>query len=192
MDVVEKLKLHMGFIVGVVFARVGNDEDEFLKEMYKMIECDIGINFDSEHFYLMDYKKVQDNLIYFDINSPHTPRDLLVVTRDLVKHSRMKENIKNKKYLIHFRDFKDEVYMEDKENTLRVEAFLRMHQFVRNVMKIRIFLINKLVEIRNSIKNPSDDDDPSDCQRELIRRKIQRFRVETILKAIEANTVHVH
>jgi hypothetical protein len=187
MDVIEKLKLHMSFIVGSVFERVENDEIKFLEAMYKMVEYDISINCDPNHFYLMEYKKMNDNCIFFEINDPHIPLDLLVLTRDLIQHGRMKENIKNKKFFIHFRHFEDEVHLEDKENTLRVEAFMQMHKLVHNPIRIRIFLIKKLLSIKNFIRNVAGD--PSTSQKEMIQYKVHRYRVETILKAIEMNTV---
>lgn len=179
MDVLNTLKLHMGHIVKCVYSMIGTDE-EFLDEMYLMIKYDIGINFDSENFYLMEYDKA--NNIGFKIKDPFAPRGLLVMIRDLVKHSRMKENIKNKRYLIHFREFKDEVYLEDKENTLRVEAFLTLHQYFKNPTVVRIFLINKLVDIRNEIRKEKIDEN-------LISLKILRYRIEVILRAIEKNTL---
>lgn len=177
MDVLETLKLHMGYIVGDIFSRVG--PSKFFDEMYNLIKHDIGINFDSSHFYLLNYKLIDENNVYFKIDQPFVPRGLLMMIRNLIKHSRMKENIKNSKYLIHFREFRDEVYLEDKENTLRVEAFMQMHQYVSHPIKIRIYLINKLVSIKNKIKNGGSD---------VIPLKIQLYRIEMILKAIEKNT----
>jgi hypothetical protein len=172
----------MGHVVGAVFASVNNDPKRFLDEMYKMIECDIGINFDSEHFYLMNYKENGNNVLFFNINDPLTPTELLIMIRDLAKHGRMKDNIKNKKFLIHFREYDGDVLLEDKENTLRVEAFMTMHQFFTNPNDIRVFLVKKLIELKNKLPKLDSQDD-------TIRYKIQLYRVETILKAIEANTI---
>lgn len=184
MDVVGKLKINMGYIINCVFTNSGNDEETFLDDMYKMIEYDIGINFDSERFYLMDFKNMDSNIIYFNIDNFNTPLELLVMIRDLIKHGRMEENIKNKKYLIHFRKFKDNVFLEDKENTLRIEAYLQMHGFMRNPIKIRIFLINKRVELMNRLKNAKATDED-----EMIKLKIQEYRIACILKAIEKRTI---
>ena len=182
MDVLNTLCLHMGYIVKCVFTRVENDEKKFLDEMYRMIEYDIGINFDSNQFFMMDYKKIDQNVIGFHINDPFIPVDLLVMIRNLIRHSRMKQNIKNKSYLIHFREFKDEIHLEDKENTLRVEAFMNMHQFMTNPLSIRVYLIKKLVELKNKLKQARDNEAKIQC-------KIQMYRVETILKSIEKNTI---
>jgi hypothetical protein len=175
----------MGHIVSEIYSRCKNQE-EFLDEMYKMILFDIGINFDSLNFYLMDYKKIEDNQIYFTITNPHTPRDLLVMIKNLITHSLMKENIKNKSFRIHFRDFVDEVKLEDKENTLRVEAYMQMHRLCTNPTMIRIYLINKHTEICNAIKKLGDTE-PDIA--ELIQYRIHKFRIEQILKTIEMYTI---
>lgn len=182
MDVLEKLKINMGYIVNCIFINSGNDEESFLNEMYKMMENDIGINFDSERFYLLEFKSIESNIIYFNIDNFNTPLDLLVLIRDLIRHGRMDENIKNKKYLIHFRKFKDNVFLEDKENSLRIEAYLQMHGFLRNPIKIRIYLVNKRVEIANKMKKTQDED-------EIIKLKIQDYRIVCVLKAIEKRTI---
>jgi hypothetical protein len=181
MDVLKTLSLYMRYITGGVFGAVGNDETKFLNELYKMIEYPIGINFDSKSFFIMTYKKNQDNIIGFDLTDPFIPVGLLIMTRNLVKNYRMKENIKNKSYRIHFREFRDEVYLEDSENTLRVEAFMSAHEYIINPILIRIFLINKLVQLRSSLK--------LEDQIHMIQHKTQIHRVEVILKAIEMNTV---
>jgi hypothetical protein len=167
----------MGYIVGCVY---NNDPDNFLEEMYKMIEYEIGINFDSKTFYLMEYKKIDKNNIQFNIDDKFIPLDLLRMIRKLIRHSMMRVNIKNKKYLIHFKDFVNEVHLEDKCNTLRICAFLQMHNYVSTPIQIRIFLINKLVQVRTKLKDTSED---------MIRYKIQKYRLEVILKAIENNTI---
>jgi hypothetical protein len=182
MDVLNRLVINMGYIIKCVFVNSDNDEDVFLDQMYKMIEYDIGINFDCERFYLMEFRNLDSNIIYFDIDNFCTPLELLILVRDLIKHGRMEENIKNKKYLIHFRKFYDNVYLEDKENTLRIEAFLQMHGFIRNPMKIRIFLINKRVELMNRLKHTGDEE-------ELIKLKTEEYRIVCILKAIEKRTI---
>lgn len=187
MDVLGKLQINMGYIVGCVFANSGNgDEEVFLEAMFKMIEHDIGINFDSERFHLLDFRHNWNNIVYFDIDYFNTPLELLVMIRDLIKHGRMSENIKNKKYLIHFRDFKQNVFLEDKENTLRVEAFLQAHSFMRNPIKIRIFLVNKYVSISNTLK------DDKVFEVDLIKLKIQLYRIECVLVEIEKRTIQTN
>lgn len=183
MDVLDRLKINMGYIIKCIYVNSGNDEALFLSELYKLIENDIGINFDSERFYLLDFKLNDSNIIYYDIDTFNTPLDLLVMIRDMIQHGRMDENIKNKKYLIHFRNFQDNVFLEDKENTLRVEAFLQAHSFMRNPIKIRVFLVNKYVEILNQIKTPEIDEVL------LIKLKIQKYRIECIIHAIESRTI---
>lgn len=181
MDVLNTLKTNMGHIVTEIFTKC-NDQEEFLNEMYKLIEYDIDINFDSLYFYLLDYKQIENNKIYFDITNPHTPRQLLIMIRNLITHNRMKENIKNKNFRIHFRDFVDEVKLENKENTLRIEAFMQMHRLCKNPITIRIFLINKHNELIHKIKKTDDMND-------IIQYKIHKFRIEQILKTIEMYTI---
>lgn len=183
MDVLNTLKSNMSYIVGSVFANVNNDHDRFLDEMYKMIEFNIGINFDSSNFYLLDYTKLDQNMINFSIDDQFVPVELLIMIKNLIKHNRLKENIKNKKYLIHFRDFADEVMLEDKQNTLRVSAFIQMHKFFTDPIKIRIFLINKLVGLQTELRNCGENN------LRMIDYKIQIYRVKAVLKAIEKNTV---
>jgi hypothetical protein len=98
----------------------------------------------------------------------------------------MKENIKNKSFRIHFGDFVDEVKLEDKENTLRVEAYMQMHRLCTNPTMIRIYLINKHTEICNAIKKLGDTE-PDIA--ELIQYRIHKFRIEQILKTIEMYTI---
>lgn len=187
MDVLNTLKLHMGHIVTEIFSTCATQQ-EFLDEMYKIILFDIGINFDSKHFYLMDYKKLAENKIFFNITNPHTPRDLLVMIKNLICHGRMKENIKNKNFRIHFRDFSDEVQLENKENTLRVEAYMQMHKLCTNPVLIRIYLINKHTDIRNKIKKLSLTDEERDTK--LIQYRTHKFRIEQILNTIQRYTIH--
>ena len=186
MDVLQTLKLHMGHIVTEIFSTC-NNQQQFLDEMYNIILYDIGINFDSHYFYLMDYKKLDQNKIFFDITNPHVPRDLLIMIKNLICHGRMKENIKNKKFRIHFRDFVDEVHLENKKNTLRVEAYMQMHKLCTNPVLIRIYLINKHTDIKNKIKRLSMNDEEDITK--LIQLRTHKFRIEQILKTIQMYTI---
>jgi len=183
MDILEKLKINMGYIVNCVFINCENDESTFLTEMYKLVENDIGVNFDSERFYLLEFKMVDSNVVYFNIDYFNTPLELLIMIKELIQHGRMNENIKNKKYLIHFRNFEDNVFLEDRDSTLRVEAYLQMHNFMHNPIKIRVFLINKCVDIKNKLKDPALEETTA------IKLNIEKYRIECILHAIEARTI---
>jgi hypothetical protein len=189
MEVLKILKLHMGHIVTEIYSRC-NTQQEFLDEMYNIILFDIGINFDSQYFYLMDYKKLGQNNIYFNITNPHVPRDLLIMIKNLITHGRMKENIKNKNFRINFRDFIDEVKLEDKENTLRVEAYMQMHKLCTNSVMIRIYLIGKHTELVNNIKKLLFNTDHDVAK--LIQFRIHKFRIEQILKTIQMYTIHAY
>lgn len=187
MDIRDTFKTHMNYIVGCFFNNVGGSEVKLMDEMYKMIENDISINFDSQHFYLLKYELIDDNKLYFDIDCNNTPNDLLKMIINLIEHRRMEQNIKNKKYLIHFRIFKGKVYLEDKTNTLRIEAYLQLHNYIHNPFTtIRIDLVNRLLKLNNKLKNEAELDEDT-----IIQYKIQAYRVKAILRAIEGRTTQL-
>jgi hypothetical protein len=99
----------------------------------------------------------------------------------------MKENIKNKNYRIHFRVFVDRVLLEDSENTLRKKAFIELHRYLYEPHKIKVFLIKKLLKVRNEIvacgKDVEDDDS-------FVRLLIIRRSLEIVIQEIEDCTVH--
>lgn len=184
MDVRDTLKTHMNYIVGCFFSNVGGSEELLMKEMYKLIENDISINFDSQHFYFLKYELIDSNKLFFEIDCNNTPKELLKMIVNLIELRRMEQNIKNKKYLIHFRVFKGKVYLEDKTNILRVEAYLQLHNYLRTPFTtIRIDLINRLLNLNNKLKNEENLEEI-----DVISYKIQVFRIKAILKAIEART----
>lgn len=185
MDVRDTLKLHMNYIVGCFFSNVGGDEALVMDEMYKLIENDIDINFDSKHFYILGYEFMESSQLKFDIDPERTPKALLKMIIKMIELQRMEQNIKNKQFLIHFRGFVGKVYLEDKENTLRIEAFLQLHNYLRRPFNIRVYLIEKLLEIKNQLKQIMGTDNMSD---ECIRLKIHEYRIRAILRAIECRT----
>lgn len=184
MDVKDTLKLHMHYIVGCFYKNVGSSEDAIMDEMYKLIENDININFDSKYFYFLKYELTENSKLKFDIDLENTPRDLLKMITRMIELQRMEQNIKNKSYLIHFRGFKGKVYLEDKENTIRIEAFLQLHNYITNPFTtIRVYLIKKLLELRKELRhNIIEDSD------EYISCKIQMYRIKAVLRAIEERT----
>jgi hypothetical protein len=183
MDVLETLKLHMNYIVECIFNNVGNDEEKVLDEMYSLICSDISINFDSKCFYLLKYEMLDISKLYFNIDYEKTPKDLLKMIINLIELRRMEQNIKNKSYLIHFRVFKGKVYLEDKSNTLRVEAYLQLHNYFRQPFMVRLDLIKRLLNVRNKLRTPDDIEES-----EIINYKVQEYRIIAILKAIEERT----
>jgi hypothetical protein len=183
MDVKKILKTHMNHIVGCFFANVNGDETKIMDEMYKLIENDIDINFDSKHFYFLKYELIESSKLLFNIDLNTTPKELLKMIVNLIELQRMEQNIKNKAFLIHFRGFKGKVYLEDKENTLRIEAFLMLHNYLRTPFTtIRIFLVKKLLEIKNRLKDDTIEEN------DYISCKIQEYRIMAILRAIEKHT----
>lgn len=183
MDIKETLKLHMNYIVGCFYKNVGSSDDKIMDEMYTLIENDIDINFDSKHFYLLRYELIEKTALKFDIDLENTPRDLLKMILKLIELQRMEQNIKNKLYLIHFRGFKGKVYLEDVDNTLRIEAFLQLHNYlVKPFINIRVFLIKKLLELNNKLKTTMEDEE------QYINYKVQVYRIKAVLKAIESRT----
>lgn len=187
MDVLKTLHLHMNYIVGCFFNNVGNDEKKVLDEIYKLIENDIGINFDSNKFYLLKYELIDSSKLYFDIDCDKAPHNLLKMIINLIELRRMEQNIKNKSYLIHFRKFKGKVYLEDKENTLRVEAYLQLHNYFRQPFVIRVDLVKRLLLIKNKLRVESELSED-----EIINYKIQEYRISTILESIEARTTLIY
>lgn len=183
MDVRDTLKLHMNYIVGCFYKNVGGCDDKIMDEMYTLIENDININFDSKYFYFLKYELIDTSKLKFDIDLNNTPKDLLKMIVNLIELQRMEQNIKNKAYLIHFRGFKGKVYLEDKENTLRIEAFLQLHNYIMQPFTtIRVYLIKKLLELKNKLKNDIEDEDL------YISYRVQQYRIMAILKAIEERT----
>lgn len=178
------LKMAMGFIVENVFINVGNDENQFLEELYKIVENEFNINFDSKRFYLLSYKLINTNKLFFVIDRNRTPHKLLTMILGLIVNRRMEENIKNKAYLIHFRDFRDNVHLEDDDNELRREMFVQAHGFVRNSMTVRVFLVRKLLAIRNKLAKTGDENE----ELSLLQ---QQYRINCILGEIEAHTLLV-
>lgn len=187
MDVRDILRRHMNYIVGSIHSNV--DSTTIMDEMYKLIENDININFDSKHFYLLKYEMIDNTKLMFEIDLNNTPKELLKMIVNLIELQRMEQNIKNKSFLIHFRGFKGKVYLEDKDNTLRIEAFIQLHNYMRNPFMIRIFLVEKLLDIRNKLKVTNDD------ETDFVLFKIQEYRILAILNAIEKRTInssHIH
>lgn len=185
-DILDILKNNSAHIVGNIFRNVQRNEETLLNEMYNMIVYDIDINFDSKSFYLLKYEFCNISKLYFDIDYKRTPKELLEMIIKLVEQRRMDQNIKNKLYLIHFRGFKGKVYLENQNNDLRRELFLQLHHFIREPLKIRIFLLRKLLKVKNELKNKLIDEN------EMIQLKIQEYRIKLILKSIEKQTILVN
>lgn len=180
MDVKLTLVNNMEYIVGAIIDEIGNDD--ILENMYEVITHNIDINFDSSYFYFFEYKQMLSSKIKFKIDMKKTPTPILKMLIDLIEYQRMNENIKNKLYMIHFRKFNDKVYLEDKNNTIRKHMFLQLHKYIDD--DIHVFLINKLTDLENKIKNIDDGDD------DYVMLKIQEYRCKTILLALEDHTIY--
>lgn len=184
MDVRDTLNIHMNYIVGCFFKNVGGDESLIMDEMYKLIENDIGVNFDAERFFFLNYDKIDNSKLYFDIDCNSTPKELLRMITNMVELRRMEQNIKNKVNLIHFRGFKGKVYLETQEQTLRVEAYLQLHNYIRNPFAtIRVDLIKRLLDIKEKMKNEDNAEETL-----IVSYRIQMYRLMVVLKAIEECT----
>lgn len=169
----ETLCKNINFIVQHVFNACNTDE-EFLDEMFKLVENDIDINFDSNFFYILDYKLIDSNKLFFPINVNSTPIGLLQMILDLVESNLMTENIKNKSYLIHFRVYKNKTELETLDNCIRRSAFKAIGNFMLRSDKVIIFLINKLTLIEN-------------VKQKTVQELTQIFRIKNILEALYEN-----
>jgi hypothetical protein len=124
-------------------------DQEFLDELFKLIDNDIDINFDSESFYFLSYKQLKTSKLYFPINRDDTPLDILEGLMEIIENNHMRENIKNKKYLIHFRNYKYRMNFEDSDNTIRKKLFLHASLQLDNPSYIFTYFVRKLNEYEN-------------------------------------------
>lgn len=189
-DVKKILEDNMWYIVKDSFEEyqkvqgVNYNDDAFLEEWYKIFLYDIDINFDRSQFFFLPYTS-EENIIKFNI-SDEMPSDLKKMILYLIENKLMKENIKNKNYRIHFRVFTDRMLLEDSENTLRKKAFIELHRYLYEPDKIKVFLIRKLLKVRNDIIAYDDDGDEDNYIRLLITKR----SLELVIKEIEDCTVH--
>lgn len=192
-DVKKVLKDNMWYIVKDSFEEYqkaqGTDynENEFLEEWYKIFLYDIDINFDRAQFFFLPYT-AEENVIKFNI-SDKMPLELKNMILYLIEHKLMKENIKNKNYRIHFRVFSDRMLLEDSDNTLRKKAFIELHRCLYDPENIKVFLIRKLLKVRNDIVVHGKDEEDDDKH---VRLLIIKRSIETVIQEIEDCTVHEH
>lgn len=151
MDVKNAIVENMFTIVKQVYNRIDKNDNDFLEECFKLVVNDIDINLDSEKFYLLSYKIMDEHQIYFEYFKDAN-KDFLSCIKNLIRgQKRMTENIKNKHHKIHFRIFKDNVELEDYENTIRIEFFKNILLFVYDKKNVFKFLVNKLVHYENKV-----------------------------------------
>lgn len=178
MDVLNVLVNNMDYIINEIYSNVGTGDDDFMEELYKIVNNNINIHFDNRHFYFLEYKLIGKNKIFFRFNEDYTPKSIIEMVLDLINHKRMDENIKNKNYNIHFRVFKEKVALLDKENTIRCNMFLSAYKVMNEPYKLRIFLMKKLLMIKSAIsKFPSDFD----------LYVNESYIIKCIIKALDAN-----
>ena len=132
-----------------------SDNISFLEKLYDIyIKADININFDSSRFYITKEK----NDLGIPINET-TDVALLRTIVNLIEQREMGENIKNVSSRIHFREYKNNVILDSKFNTIRCAAFLVATTFI-SIEYILEFLITKRMVLLNDIlrfENESDD-----------------------------------
>lgn len=151
-------------------------DQEFLDELFKLIDNDIDINFDSESFYFLSYKYLKTSKLYFPINREDTPLDILEGLLEIVENNHMRENIKNKKFLIHFRNYKYRMNFEDGDNSIRKALFLHASLQMDNPPYIFTYLIRKLNEYENKDTN------------ENVGLLTSIFRIKAILRTLFKHT----
>ena len=54
-----------------------HSDQEYLEELFKLVHHDIDINFDSKHFYMIQYKYMNTHKLYFPVNEEDTPLEIL-------------------------------------------------------------------------------------------------------------------
>lgn len=174
----------MPLIVNQIYNRQKYDSDkEFLDECYTLVENDIDLNIDSRFVYLLSYSMMNKNEIYFEYFKDGNMKLLNCIKKIIDTDRKMTENIKNKNHRIHYRVYKDNVYLEDDENTLRKHFFLH----VVNVLDKKTFILNYLLDKLYNIENKSK---PTIKQLIIIERtkKIISFLVEHINRCSSSST----
>lgn len=171
MDVRDTLAIEIPYIVDCIFHNVENNPILLIESLYNMVTENISINFDSKNFYLTRYETRERTKLYFPLNKPSTPTRLVRMVLGLIRLGRMKQNIKNSDYLIHFRVFHDKVFLEDTSNTLRVRAFLEADRLIAPSMGAGYtasFLMSKLTKLRHRCVADSDVTDTVLIQRVIV------------------------
>jgi len=151
MDVRDTLVKEMPYIVDSFFHNVEHNPILLVEALYDLVTENISINFDSKNFYLTRYETREKTKLHFPIDKTNTPTTLLRMVLGIIKLGRMKQNIKNSDYLIHFRVFQDKVFLEDTQNTIRVAAFLEADRLVTSSMGAgytAAFLMSKLTKLK--------------------------------------------
>lgn len=186
-DVLSILCENMPYIIKKSYTKYKDEQGEkfeddlFLEEWFKIFSYDIDINFDSSLFFILPYTAVP-NIIHFEINNimPIVLRQMILY---LIEKKLMKENIKNQNYRIHFRVFEDRMTLDDPKNQLRKAAFVEMHRYIKDQERIRIFLVKKLIEVRNKLMLLTDDEEDEVVKMQQIKRS-----VELVIQSIEEHT----
>lgn len=159
MDVRRALVQEMPYIVNCIYRNVGHDAFALVNAFYQLAEETISVNFDSENFYLTRYENRETTKLHFPICKQDTPSFLVHMILDMIKLGRMKQNIKNSDYLIHFRVFHDKVFLEDPANTLRTEAFLEVDRVITPILGSGYtisFLMSKITALQHQIVLKND------------------------------------
>lgn len=151
MDVATTLIEHAPFIVDQIIHNVieRQDDKELFEAFYEVMEHEISIHFDSVSFYLTDYALVNETCVYFSLKPGLTPPALLHMTKGLIEHRRMDENIKNDNYRIHLRSFNELYALEDPDNSIRSALFQELVK--RYPTSLRAFLARRLVDCEDKI-----------------------------------------
>lgn len=153
-------------------------DKEFLDNTFTIVINNIDINIDSQKLYFLEYSKLDTNCIYFEyLDYPIKP-----ILKEIVNiiSNKMCEHIKNKHHRIHFRVFKDNVYMEDEQNSIRTSFFKYCTCFLNDSGSIFKYFVHKLLHYENIIREKSDDINP----KKKIEYLVIMDRIKKIISAL--------
>lgn len=140
------------FVRQIYNRKLYEDDDAFLEECFKFIENDIDLNIDSQNLYLLPYSMIKKNEIYYEYFKDKNNKLLKCIKKIIDTERKMNENIKNKNHRIHYRVYKDNVYLEDAENTIRNNFFLYTTNVLEKKTYILSFMLNKMYTYENKKK----------------------------------------
>ena len=146
------------------------DVKDFLNSLYEIyIISEIDINFDSDNFYIT--RNICDKGIKIDQN---LDLKLLIIIQKLIEEKLMLDNIKNNLNKIHFRLYKYNSNLDNKNGELRKNIFFVTTNFIK-IDIIFKFLVEKRIEVLNLLKFQVDN----------ILLKKQNYRLEEIINFLK-------
>lgn len=166
------------FLVEKMYENCNLRDDEFIAALLDLIDLDISINFDSKVFYMTS------NLTHpCRFNIEDAPRAILCFIRRLITDKEMDENIKNKQYLIHFRDYVHKNELNASSDTIHCTLMLASAQRLSNATPLLNRLVQLLYDTHHALTQVHEDD-----EKVLLLKKIRR--IENVLSFFREHIPH--